>query len=146
MRKSGEVPLAPPLTVMWYVPVACRPVNVIGYTALYFVFHAPRLVPLTWPDSTVCPVALTTAKDTSLTGDCTMRYACLASPGRYPTWSTRIRPAGAAPAPGGSARAPSASPGTPSRAKGSGQSTGGPPTGRQTILLKARHQAESPGE
>src|SRR2546421_8653165 len=139
MRKSGEVPLAPPLTVMRYVPVACRPVNVIGYTALYFVFHAPRLVPLTWPDSTVCPVALTTAKDTSLTGDCTMRYACLASPGRYPTWSTRIRPAGAALAAVGSARAPSASPATPSRAKVRVEGTGGLPTDRQTILLMRRH-------
>src|SRR5437764_14721383 len=81
-RKSAEVPAAPPLTVMWYVPVACRSVNVIGYTALYFVFHAPRLVPLTLPDSTLCPAASTTAKETLLTGDWTMRYACLVSPCR----------------------------------------------------------------
>ncbi len=70
---------------MWYVPVARRSVNVIGYTALYLVFHAPRLAAPTWPARTVCPAESMTWKETLPTGDRTIRYACLASLGRYPT-------------------------------------------------------------
>src|SRR2546430_11759324 len=70
------------LTVTWYLPGVRTPVNVIGYTALYLLFHAPRLVDGTVPVSTFAPDESTTLNDTPLTAPGTMRYACLASLGR----------------------------------------------------------------
>src|SRR5205814_7344857 len=88
-RNFGEVPEAPPLTLRVYVPGVVRVLNVIGYTFEYFEFHEPRLVPLTLPVATGAPEELTTANFAPVTVPGGIRYATFASPGRYPTWSTR---------------------------------------------------------
>src|SRR5438094_2674216 len=96
MAKLGELPEAPPLTTMWYVPGAVTPLKAIGYTALYLAFHAPPLVCPTVPLNTLCPCPSTTVKSALATAPVVIRYACLTSVGRYPTWSTRTSPGTAA--------------------------------------------------
>src|SRR5436190_3261396 len=69
----------------------------MGWTAPYRSFQAPLLAP-TRPESTVWPWALTTEYRAPGAGAGVIRYACLASPVTYPTWSSRTTPATAAPA------------------------------------------------
>src|SRR5690348_15365051 len=121
---------------MWYWPEPRNSENVIGYTAVYVAFHAPRLEPPTRPESAVRPAASTTWNETLLTGDRTIKYACLASPGRYPTWSTRTRPAGAGVA-ADAGWVPSPSAATLSRATTRIERIAGLPANRQAFLLLA---------
>src|SRR5689334_399158 len=96
MTKSGEVPAAEPPTRIRYRPGRVRAVNVIGYTSGYRAFHGPLLVPPTAPVRTVWPDASSTLNVAPRTGPGAIRYPTFASPGRYPTWSTRTSPATAA--------------------------------------------------